>query len=58
MGSVIKNLIWLIVEAILFAWVIEPDCQGRVYGFGIALLVLNGLWGLTFLCQCCCGKRE
>ena len=56
-GVLLKNLIWLIVQAILFSWVISKDCSGRIYGYGLALLILHGLYGLGLGCQCLCGRK-
>ena len=53
--AIIKTFIWAIVSIILYALVIEDQCDGRVYGFGLALVVINSLY---LAGGCCEGFRR
>ena len=58
-AAAIKTFIWAIVEIVMFATIISKECSGRIYDYGLALVIIHGLYLLSVLCKCiCCRDRE
>ena len=55
--AAIKTFIWAIVEIVMFATIISKECSGRIYGYGLALVIIHGLYLLSVMCKCFCGDK-
>ena len=54
----IKAFIWSIVSIILFAETIKPQCDGRIYGYGLALVIIHSISLASACCECVRKRRS
>ena len=54
----IKAFIWSIVSIILFAETIQPQCEGRIYDYGLALVIIHSISLASACCECIRKKRS
>ena len=57
-AAAIKAFIWSIVSIILFAETINPQCEGRIYGYGLALVIIHSISLASACCECVRKKRS
>jgi len=53
---VLKILLWLYMELMLFANVIGPYCSGGMYAYGLILTIIHCIILLILFCCSACGR--
>lgn len=57
-GTALKTAVWAIVEIVMFATIMTKECSGRIYEFGLSLVILHGLYLSASVLKCCCGGSK